>query len=132
MNILHKLKSAGLIVLAGQEQLSNPGDDQTGMFALELPGNKYRVIHKDGTASLADEHANQCVPRGMVVTALAEQLIGDKMREVQEVEWARELIDRVEQVRFLEPELNTYSSCLKAGITFHLYKEARAFYGASQ
>ncbi len=84
--------------------------------------------HKNGTASLADEHAR--MPDDF------ESLVPGPKRGVEGIlaqdTWARDVIDQVECIRSQEPDLNFYHLCRKAGVTVQLYKDARAYYGGFQ
>lgn len=84
--------------------------------------------HKNGPASLADEHARMPDDFKSLVPGPKPGVEGVLTQEA----WARDVIDQVECIRAQEPELNFYHLCRKAGVTVQLYKEARAYYGGSQ
>ncbi|MBM5458629.1 hypothetical protein H8F21_13750 [Pseudomonas sp. P66] len=111
------------------ETLKSAGHDAVTLVALVKPFAQPQSTHTDCLASLADEHASLS---GSISVLGPGADIGSEAALAQDNEWARDVIDRVEDVRSREPELNIYHICRKAGITVQLYKEARAYYGGIQ
>jgi len=80
--------------------------------------------HKNGTDSLADEHARMPDDFKSLVPGPKPGAEGVLAQDA----WARDVIDQVEYIRTQEPELNFYHLCRKAGVSVQLYKDARASY----